>query len=492
MTNDVSKFMTSDVSEYNKIYAVDTNIILEDIENLALLSDNNKNLILISNYVIKELDKFKKGNETINVMARRFSASVESEESELIEIDDRFSISGKKFYRERRRIKIDGKRVDVEIFNPRNKTEIEKEDDFDSKIIKSVISYKEWVLNNKENIPVIFVSLDYNARISARSEGLISEPFKGNKYSSSNKTIEFVKSIKLAKHPVNFPEDLSELISKRKLKEIQKYNIPVVEINTGKNRSKIYYVKNGQKYERMYEKKDFENFIIKPKNLEQKIFVKGILSNNDIIVCEGEFGSGKTLMALEAALNLQNNYPGIYQKIVYIRRTILSESKNAEIGFLPGTKEEKMEPFVSPLKDNIELLILSSEKRKEKNKNFKKSELKKMVEEFEDKYNIEYEFEGHLRGRTIANAIVIVDEVQNNSIADIKLLLSRIGQNSKVILIGSLSQIDDPYLNKYNNALAFALNESNYFRDDIYYFRTKLSSVVRGRIANYARTIELS
>jgi len=482
------------MNNFEKIYAVDTNVILEDVDNLTLLSDNNKNLIIIPIEVIEEIDKFKKGSETINFMARKFSSIIESDTSKLIIDDKSKNFLEKRIYREKREVLINKKKVIIEIFNPqRNIEEMEilKDKDYDYKIINSIIFYREWFNEReKNNVPVIFVSLDYNARIRARSMGLDSESFIGEKLKPSDGEIKFIEKVSIKKNIGSFPDYIDDLLSKRKIKNIMDKNIPAVEIQVPNTNSKIYYVKNFKKYDKLNDKKDFSGFVIKPKNIEQKIFAKGILNDNDIIVCEGEFGSGKTLMALESALDLKRKYPGLYQKIIYIRRTVLSEKSNAEIGFLPGNKEEKLDPYIQPLRDNIEQIILKSKKTKDKN--FSKEELLKEVKFFENEQNIEYEYNGHLRGRSITNAIVIMDEAQNNSVADMKLFLSRLGDGTKAIILGSLSQIDDPYLNKYNNGLNLLLNLSTKKIDDISIFRVKLHSVVRGRIANFAKTIEIN
>lgn len=195
--------------------------------------------------------------------------------------------------------------------------------------------------------------------------------------------------------------------------------------------------------------------------------------------------SGKNVIATSAACALRDVKNSKYEKIVYIRKTITSvDHKNEELGFLPGSIEDKMSAYLKPLYNTVETLI------KRKYKSFKaktKEETEEKVKEFITDYNIQYEYEGFLRGSTISNAVVILDEFANDSMESLRLVLTRIGENCKVYILGDINQIDNPYTNKWNNALSFMLNQATKSNDEgVEVVAMNLTETVRSKIAKFA------
>lgn len=204
---------------------------------------------------------------------------------------------------------------------------------------------------------------------------------------------------------------------------------------------------------------------IKPKNVGQKLIIDAAsksVQDAPLVIVQGPAGTGKTLMALAVGLEeIQSHHT--YKKILYLRgNTKLDE----DIGFLPGTEAEKLEWALRPVRDNLEVL-LSSDKQdtpRSKNKNSKavqdsvsdNSRLTERCNEIFEKGIIDIEAIAHMRGRSISNTYVVVDEAQNLTPKQIKTLISRCSNDTKMILLGDPHQIDHPYLDSVTNGLCYA------------------------------------
>lgn len=178
---------------------------------------------------------------------------------------------------------------------------------------------------------------------------------------------------------------------------------------------------------------------IKPKNAAQDEALTALLDASvDLVVLEGIAGSGKTLLTIAAGLEMviENK---MYNEIMFTRAPI---AVGEELGFLPGTVEEKLAPWCGALFDNLEMLT-------------NKNSIEKTMEK------IKMVALQHMRGRSLNNRYVIIDEVQNITPQQLKVLLTRAGENTKVVCLGDVSQIDNKKLNKDNNALALLTKYAN-------------------------------
>ena len=182
---------------------------------------------------------------------------------------------------------------------------------------------------------------------------------------------------------------------------------------------------------------------IKPRNKEQA-FAFDLLFDDDVplVTLIGKAGSGKTLMAIAAAME-QTLGMGktIYKKII-ISRPVQPLGK--DIGFLPGTMEEKMLPWLKPIQDNLQMVVGHD---------------KTMLQSFMEKGQLEVEALTYIRGRSISDAFVIIDEAQNLTAHEVKTIITRIGDNTKIVLTGDVEQIDNIYTNETSNGLAFAVEK---------------------------------
>ena len=212
-------------------------------------------------------------------------------------------------------------------------------------------------------------------------------------------------------------------------------------------------------YENMHhlsknEKNNFENKFTKPKNPHQEEYVAHLKNKTKkIIVATGPAGTGKTLFATE--FGVKNFLLGTYDKLIFTRPSV---SVDEELGFLPGTLEEKMAPWVRPIYDVLYNFVSPKE----------------VTALMEDKV-IEIAPLGYMRGRTFKNCWIVADEMQNSTISQMKMLLTRLGENSRLVITGDLEQFDrinelnglDDFLNKFKGKRSSSISSFEFSRSDI-------------------------
>lgn len=175
---------------------------------------------------------------------------------------------------------------------------------------------------------------------------------------------------------------------------------------------------------------------IKPKTEGQEHYLS-LIEEKDVVICNGLAGTGKTLLAVGAALNLMSQHPNKYRKLIMVRPYVTVEGEN--MGFLPGDIDDKMRPFVAPMFDSLNFFLNQGE-----------------IQSLTDTGTIEVIPIGFMRGRTFNNAIIIFDEAQNSRWSHMKMFLTRIGFSSKAIIEGDVTQSDLPFEFKEDNGLLVA------------------------------------
>jgi len=230
---------------------------------------------------------------------------------------------------------------------------------------------------------------------------------------------------------------------------------------------------------------DFYPLAVKPANLKQKFFVKAIIENvYNLLVIDAKAGSGKTLMSFVAAMRLIDK--GLYDKIVYVRNSIESIDRGAEVGFLSGN-DEKFRIYNMALSDTMEFI---AKKRLKKGVNAENPEsIRSKTEELMARYDVQTLWPGEARGRTLSEAIVIMDEWQNSSEKTTQLILSRLDETCMAVVIGSNRQIDNLYLNKYNNGLTTLLKQTRAKHPELSMFAIELEKAVRGKFAEFSERV---
>ncbi|MCW8109337.1 PhoH family protein [Alteromonas ponticola] len=207
---------------------------------------------------------------------------------------------------------------------------------------------------------------------------------------------------------------------------------------------------------------------ISPKNIGQAMALHALLDPHiDLVILTGPAGSGKTLLALAAALELVVE-KNMYEKIIVTRSTPeIAES----IGFLPGTEEEKMLPWLAAITDSLEVLHKHDEN------------VKGSMSYIMEKANIQFKSVNFMRGRSIQNSIVILDESQNLTAAQLKTIITRCGEGTKLICSGNLAQIDSNYLSPVTSGLTYLVEKFKNFSGSA---TINLDGVVRSRLAEFA------
>lgn len=207
---------------------------------------------------------------------------------------------------------------------------------------------------------------------------------------------------------------------------------------------------------------------VHPKNIYQGMAFDALLDPNiDLVILTGPAGCGKTLLAMAAALEMVVE-KGIYDKIIVTRNTPeIAES----IGFLPGTEEEKMAPWLAAITDTLEVLHKHDES------------MSGSMNYIMEKANIQFKSVNFMRGRSIQNAFVFLDECQNLTASQLKTIITRCGEGTKLVCCGNLAQIDSNYLSAVTSGLTYIVER---FKDFDGSANVYLNGVVRSRLASFA------
>lgn len=414
-----------------KIFVLDTCVLLYDHTAYRKFGDNN---IVIPIATLEELDNFKKGNEAINYEARQF-----------IRIVDKLAVNGLNNWTpiggvELGSIKVcfdeDVKGLDAE--------KIFRETKADHRILNVALHLSE----TEKDTEVILVTKDVNLRVKAKALGVNAEDYRTGIVQSTNDNY----TGKYTLTEVN-SDTIEELYNQKKLpidvfKDCNGY--PKNEnINNGYfiirngNKSALGWYNPGTEMMHLINKKSVVN--ITPRNAEQ-IFAIHAVMNDDakIVSISGKAGTGKTLMALAAAIEQRANY---YQ--IYIARPIVPLN-NRDLGYLPGDADSKIGPYMEPIWDNLKFIKTQANEQKKG---------QKKLEDLTYKDKIVVTPLAFIRGRSFANILFIVDEAQNLSPNEIKTIITRIGENSKIIFTGDIEQIDTPYLDEKSSGLSYMIEK---------------------------------
>lgn len=419
----------------DKIYVIDTNIILQNMQNLNRISDNSTNTIVIPETVLLELEDKKKLTNELGFYSREFARLLAK--MKIKEVDYKLGFKVVKLYNDELTLHI--------ISKDKYESEIEQthlSESNDKRIIEVAAIAQDYYKGHQ----TIFLSLDVYARTFALFKGIKAETLHDDK--STVPDFEFVKYIKL-------DSSLFNSLDKADIKEYDKEykNENFCYIFESEDGNSCHGIIINEKINLLSEA-DFKSLQVKPVNLKQKLFMKAILTDMfDLLVIDAKAGSGKTLMSIVSAMRLIDL--GHYDKIVYVRNSIESLDKGADVGYLAGN-DEKFRIYNMALQDTLEFIAKKHLKKNESREN--KESIESKISELTSKYCIETLWPGEARGRTLSSAVVIMDEWQNSSEKTTQLILSRLDESCMAIVIGSNRQIDNLYLNKYNNGLTTLLN----------------------------------
>lgn len=449
-----------------KVYVLDTNIILQNLQNLYKISDNKTNHIVIPETVLLELEDKKKLTNELGFYSREFARLLAK--MKIKEIDYKLGFKVVKFFNDEIQLDI--------ISKDKYETQIEQihiSESNDKRIIEVASIAQEYYKGHQ----TIFLSLDVYARTFSLFKGIKTETLRDDK--STVPKFNFVKSFELDSSKFNSLENKDiNLIDEDHQAENFAYSFESPDGN-------VEYALIINNRIDILKENDFKSLSVKPVNLKQKLFTKAILSNMyELLVIDAKAGSGKTLMSIASAMRLIDL--GFYDKIIYVRNSIESLDKGADVGYLAGN-DEKFRIYNMALQDTLEFIAKKNLKKSENRESLESIESK--INELKSKYCIETLWPGEARGRTLSASIVIMDEWQNSSENTTQLILSRLDESCMAIVIGSNRQIDNLYLNKYNNGLTSLLKQTNYVHPELKMFAIELEKAVRGKFAQFSERI---
>ena len=411
-----------------KIFVLDTSVILFAHDSIMNFAEHD---VAIPITVLEELDNFKKGNDTINFEAREFARLLDGLAKENL-LQDWIPLNGKT----KGSLKV--------LLHSSEKADFDAEKLFgdhknDHKILNAALKLKKEESGKK----VILVSKDINLRLKAKSLDLTAEDYETGKIKNVETMSTLGKSTvdKVSATAIDELYKKGSVASKKALTKVEPINNCYYILKSPKNSALAYY-NPIDKVVGHVEKKAV--YGIKPKNAEQAFAIHA-MNNPEVklVAITGVAGTGKTLMALASALEQRRNF-----KQIFLARPIVPLS-NKDIGYLPGDIKSKLNPYMEPLWDNLKFI---QNQYKESDKEH--SRLTDMVNQ--EKLLITPL--AYIRGRSLSNIYFIVDEAQNLTPHEVKTIITRAGENCKIIFTGDINQIDTPYLDSQSNGLSYLVD----------------------------------
>lgn len=436
-----------------KIFVLDTSVIIYDHTAIKNFQEHD---VVIPITVLEELDNFKKGNDTKNFAAREFTRYVDEMSGKNL-LQDWTPING----RTHGRFKIE--------MNTSAKTDAEKifgEKKADHKILNAAL----FTMETNPGKKVILVTKDINLRIKAKSLNLHAEDYTTGKILTIDElyTGNSVAD-KASAEAVNLIYEKGACPAK----DVLKKDVPLANhyfiVKNASGSVLTRYEESSKSLKRVVKTSSYG---IIPKNAEQSFALDAIM-NPDIrlVSIQGVAGTGKTLLSLAGALEQRRNYHQIY-----LARPIVPLS-NKDIGYLPGDVTSKLNPYMEPLWDNLKF-IKSQFTEKDK-------ELKAINEMIENEKIVICPL-AFIRGRSLSNMFFIVDEAQNLTPHEVKTIITRAGENTKIIFTGDIYQIDTPYLDAQSNGLSYLIDK---VKGQPLYAHITLQKGERSELANLANDL---
>jgi PhoH-like ATPase len=435
-----------------KIFVLDTSVILY---NHTALTSFDAHDVVIPIPVLEELDHFKKGNDIINFEARAFIRTLDNY-SEGRPLTDWIPLNGKD--KGQFKVALDGETTP-------DACQVFGEDKPDHRILNAALRLRSEHPDRK----VVLVSKDVNLRIKARALDLQAEDFETGKIKhvdtlyDGKTTVEGVSAALIEQIYQEGFAGWKELFKEEPIPH--HYFI----LKNSKSSVLCYYNPLSGLLERVEKTSAFQ---IKPRNAEQ-VFALHALMNPEVqlVTIQGVAGTGKTLLALAAALEQRRNF-----RQIYLARPIVPLS-NKDLGYLPGDIKSKLNPYMEPLFDNLKFIQSGFE---EKEKDGKK------ISEMLENEKLVITPLAYIRGRSLSHIFFIVDEAQNLTPHEVKTIITRAGEGTKIIFCGDIYQIDTPYLDAQSNGLSYLIDKMH--RHPIHAHIT-LEKGERSELANVANQL---
>ena len=432
-----------------KIFVLDTNVVLHDYLCVYNFQEND---LVIPIVLLEELDKMKKGNDQINYNAREFTRELDKI------VGDELFHGGISLGKKLGRLSIETGKP----FSPELKRSFPEETP-DHRIL----AITDYVRQSHPDRQVILVSKDINLRMKAKSVGLTAQDYKSDKVQNIDELYRVSETVKCSDDLIAKLYESREGLSPKdfKLKTIPQGNV-YYTFESGRSSALAYYNGVSGLIERVEKRRCFG---IESRNTEQTFCIDALLRPDiQLIAITGKAGTGKTLLALAAALS-QNK---IYSQI-YLARPIVPLA-NRDLGFLPGTAKDKIEPFMQPLFDNLNVI---KQRLKQTSAEYRK------IEEMQKNETLVLSALAYIRGRSLSETFFIVDEAQNLTPHEVKTIITRAGEGTKIVLTGDIEQIDSPYLDAQSNGLSYLADK---MKDQPIFAHINLLKGERSKLAELA------
>ena len=412
-------------SAASKLFVLDTNVILHDSNCIANFEEHD---IAVPITVIEELDRFKKGHEDVNYHAREFLRRVDQINGDLLTGRGASLGPGQGAIR----VVISGE-MDERLLKAL------RQDSPDHRILNTAMTLQQ----REPGRAVILVSKDTNLRIKAKSLGLTAEDYTSDKVESFEKLYTGKRTVQ------DLPGDLIDAFYRHAeglpASECPQIAAPLANENfILRNGSKSVLATYRARAEAYVRVEKLTAYGIAPRNAEQS-FALAALVNPDVslVTLAGQAGTGKTLLALAAALHCRSAY-----RQILLARPVVPLS-NRDLGFLPGDVDAKLEPYMQPLYDNLAVIRHQFDER---------DPAAVRIGELLTNDTLLITPLAYIRGRSLHRAYLIVDEAQNLTPHEVKTIITRAGEGTKVVLTGDIQQIDHPYLDSLSNGLSYLIN----------------------------------
>lgn len=408
-----------------KLFVLDTNVILHDASCLESFEEND---VAIPITVLEELDKFKRGNEDIHFQAREFIRRLDNLTGAILSETGVSRGEGLGTVRVALGGPLASELRDVFV-----------QDQPDHRILNTALL----LAGERRYRQVVLVSKDTNIRLKARSLGLQAEDYEADKLENfdqlytGKRLIEGVPS-----------EQIAEFFSGRGIVSVD--SLPQI---TDPVANENFVIRNGSKSvlatytasDRTFRRIEKHSaFGILPRNAEQWFALRALMDESiPLVTLAGKAGTGKTLLALAAALETRNRY----QQIMLARPIV--PLSNRDLGFLPGDIQAKLDPYMQPLFDNLNVI-----RHQFRENESQSQEIRKMLENEQ----LVITPLSYIRGRSLQRMYFIIDEAQNLTPHEVKTIITRAGEGTKIVLTGDLQQIDQPYLDALSNGLSHLIN----------------------------------
>jgi len=411
------------MAKLKKIFVLDTNVILHDFNSIYNFEEND---VVIPITVLEELDKFKKGNDQINFHAREFTRELDR-------------ISGDNLFKDGAKL---GKGLGTLYIETGKEFSPTMKASFHENIPDHrILAIAEHIFKQYKRKKVILVTKDINLRMKAKSLGVLAEDYKNDQVQD----LDDVMSLGITTLDNFDDEKISSLYKSHEGIPEEEFGVDLLKsgheyfILKGNSSSVLAHYDPVEKLVSRVEKPNA--YGIYPRNAEQTFSMHALLDPKiSLVALTGKAGTGKTLLALASALAQHDMYDQ-----VFLARPIVALA-NKDLGYLPGDAKEKIGPYMQPLFDNLSVI-------KHKFNLHSKEYLK--IDELLKEEKLQITPLAYIRGRSLSNTYFIVDEAQNLTPHEIKTVITRAGEGTKMIFTGDIEQIDSPYLDKKSNGLAY-------------------------------------